>query len=408
VALADDIAALIVTPAVGGTTFLADAETLHAAAKSHELRLLTPTAVQTAAYTAASGQLVQANATTASLTVTLPAATAGLRVGVKKVDADTSVNTVTVAAAGTDTISGTTVLRLPGETRTYTATAGSWVMDGGATTLASTDARYAPIDPSSRYALFTTSGTWTCPAGVTRITLRCTDGGGGGGGGGSASSTTATPAGVATQANASGGSAAGETTIEVQVTPGTSYPITIGAGGAGGAGGAAAAAGAAGNPGADGGSGVNSQFNGIYYAYQSGHGGYASGANTNSYPAVPQWGDGAIGYSVTTLPPRGGNGGGLGNAAIRTPGHNFIGGGSGVQGATTATGGRGGFSSTTVNAPPLFYSEGAQPAVGVPGGGNGQAATTFGCGGGGGGGGAPGGAGGSGGAGAPGKVEIWW
>jgi lysophospholipase L1-like esterase len=98
--------------------------------------------VQTATYTAASGQLVQANATTASLTVTLPAATAGLRVGVTKVNADTSGNTVTIAAAGSDTISGTTVLRLPGETRTYTATAGQWVMDGGATTLASTDGRY--------------------------------------------------------------------------------------------------------------------------------------------------------------------------------------------------------------------------------------------------------------------------
>jgi lysophospholipase L1-like esterase len=103
---------------------------------------LTPTGVQTAAYTAASGQLVQAEASTASLTVTLPAATAGLRVGVTKVNADTSVNTVTIAAAGTDTISGTTVLRLPGEIRTYTALAGQWVMDGGATTLASTDARY--------------------------------------------------------------------------------------------------------------------------------------------------------------------------------------------------------------------------------------------------------------------------
>jgi hypothetical protein len=405
--LSNDIAALPVTPA-GGTIVgphITDHATIDAALKSHDLRFLVPTAVQTVSVTALAGQLVLMNPATAALTGTFPPATAGLRVGWVNTSGTFPLN---LAFAGTDTISGTTVLRLPGETRTYTATAGSWVMDGGATTLASTDARYAPIDPSSRYALFTTSGTWTCPAGVTRITLRCTDGGGGGGGGGSASSTTATPAGVATQANASGGSAAGETTIEVQVTPGTPYPITIGAGGAGGAGGAAAAAGAAGNPGADGGSGGNSQFNAVNYAYQAGHGGYASGANTNSYPAVPQWGDGAIGYSITSLPPVGGNGGGLGNAVIKTPGHNFIGGGSGVQTATATTGGRGGFSSTTVNASPLFYSEGAQPGVGVPGGGNGQAATTFGCGGGGGGGGAPGGAGGSGGAGAPGKVEIWW
>jgi hypothetical protein len=135
-ALADDITALPVAPLAGDPGHPQSHTTIDAALKSHESRLLVPTAVKTAAYTALAGQLVQANATTASLTVTLPAATAGLRVGVAKVNADTSVNTVTIAAAGTDTISGTTVLRLPGEVRTFTAVAGQWVMDGGATTLA--------------------------------------------------------------------------------------------------------------------------------------------------------------------------------------------------------------------------------------------------------------------------------
>jgi hypothetical protein len=144
-ALADDITALPVAPLAGDPGHPQSHTTIDAALKSHEARLLVPTAVKTAAYTALAGQLVQCNATTASLTVTLPAATAGLRVGVAKVNADTSTNTVTIAAAGSDTISGTTVLRLPGEIRTYTAVAGQWVMDGGATTLASTDNRYVAL-----------------------------------------------------------------------------------------------------------------------------------------------------------------------------------------------------------------------------------------------------------------------
>jgi hypothetical protein len=49
VALADDIAALIVTPAVGGASFLSDQAVLHAAAKSHETR----TAANTTAVAAA-------------------------------------------------------------------------------------------------------------------------------------------------------------------------------------------------------------------------------------------------------------------------------------------------------------------------------------------------------------------
>ncbi|HPF00186.1 MAG TPA: hypothetical protein PKY63_05930, partial [Bacteroidales bacterium] len=34
----------------------------------------------------------------------------------------------------------------------------------------------------SQTTTFTTSGTWTCPAGVTSVTVECWGGGGGGGG----------------------------------------------------------------------------------------------------------------------------------------------------------------------------------------------------------------------------------
>jgi hypothetical protein len=66
---------------------------------------LTPTAVKTGAYTAAAGDLVPANVTSAGFTVTLPTSPAvGAVVGVYKTDA--SGNTLTIAPAGGGTIDG--------------------------------------------------------------------------------------------------------------------------------------------------------------------------------------------------------------------------------------------------------------------------------------------------------------
>jgi hypothetical protein len=71
---------------------------------------------------------------------------------------------------------------------------------------------------------YTSSGTWTAPAGVKEVMLiGC--GGGGGGGGGNAVSAGAAPGG-------GGGGGALQSTVTVSVTPGTSYSITIGDGGA--------------------------------------------------------------------------------------------------------------------------------------------------------------------------------
>ncbi len=75
------------------------------------------------------------------------------------------------------------------------------------------------------------SASWTCPVGVTQIWLWGYGGGGGGGGGrgGATSNTTfSSPGG-------GGGGAAEAHWIPVTVVPGTTYTITIGAGGAAGA-----------------------------------------------------------------------------------------------------------------------------------------------------------------------------
>lgn len=72
---------------------------------------------------------------------------------------------------------------------------------------------------------FNASGTWTCPANVTSITVECW---GGGGAGGSALGT-ASPAFRAMGGAGAGGAYAKSTTISV--TPGTTYTVTVGAGG---------------------------------------------------------------------------------------------------------------------------------------------------------------------------------
>lgn len=89
-------------------------------------------------------------------------------------------------------------------------------LTGGALVLSS--------QPQLREQLFTASGTWTAPAGVTQVQLVVIGGGGGGGGydfGGAADG----------WQGGFGGLAAGAATV----VPGTAYTVTVGAGGSGGA-----------------------------------------------------------------------------------------------------------------------------------------------------------------------------
>lgn len=79
--------------------------------------------VQSAAYTAKAGDLVLANAVAASFTVTLPAASAGVQIAVKKTDIST--NAVTVIGTSNATIDGDTSCTIAG-----TGTVVQFVSDG--------------------------------------------------------------------------------------------------------------------------------------------------------------------------------------------------------------------------------------------------------------------------------------
>lgn len=76
---------------------------------------------------------------------------------------------------------------------------------------------------SLRQATFTASGSWTCPAGVTQISIDACGGGGGGAGGASGGT-----------GGGGGGGAAAVIGRKITVVPGTVYTVTIGTGGAGG------------------------------------------------------------------------------------------------------------------------------------------------------------------------------
>ncbi len=79
---------------------------------------------------------------------------------------------------------------------------------------------------AARVDVINASGTWTCPAGVTSVTLEMCGGGGGGGGGAS----------TATVCSGGGGGGASTLVVKtVSVTPATVYTTTVGVGGAGGA-----------------------------------------------------------------------------------------------------------------------------------------------------------------------------
>ncbi len=113
----------------------------------------------------------------------------------------------------------------------------------------SSNLSWATLSVPSRVEFFTTSTSWTAPAGVTRVFVRALGGGGGGG------------------KNSSGpmygGGGGGYAESVVTVVPGTSYTITVGGGG----------------PGAiinsTGGAGGNSSF-GVAVVASGGNGGWAT------------------------------------------------------------------------------------------------------------------------------------
>jgi hypothetical protein len=215
-------------------------------------------------------------------------------------------------------------------------------------------------------AVFTSSGTWTVPQGVTTILVSgCAAGGGGGGGG------TTNSSGGSAVSGAGGG--AGQSVIKksISVIPGHSLSITIGAGGAGGAGGAAG-----GSNGATGGAGGNtvlydSTSSTTLLTLTGGNGGGGGYANSGNLGAI-----GGSGY------PKGGD----------SPDSTAQGGISGVGGSTPFGGG--GTSSRASAAAAFAGSNGYGYGSGGAGGGAAYVNTSY--------------VGGAGGAGAPGIIIIEW
>lgn len=169
------------------------------------------------------------------------------------------------------------------------------------------------------------TGTWTCPAGVTSVTVECFGGGGGGGGDNNVSTTT------------SGGGGGGGCSHQVlTVIPGNAYSYTVGVGGAGGhAAGGVGVSGTAStfftvtaNPGNGGGAGAASNGNG-------GAGGFGNLSNGTNGSA-----------GVNNLSGMGGNSGigstsGFGGSSINTNANGMNGGvpGGGGSGANHLSGG---------------------------------------------------------------------
>lgn len=182
--------------------------------------------------------------------------------------------------------------------------------------------------------VFTTSGTWTRPSGITKVLMFVTGGGGGGGG----YTTTNTDSG-------GGGGGAGGTAIKfLDVTSIASSTITIGSGGSAGSG--------------NGGNGGNSSW--------------ADGTNT----ITGSLGSGGS-AGASTAAGAGGSNGSASGGDLNTPGGDGNPGGCPEDGTVNGNGGSGGSS---------FWAGGGAGRLGGGSGGSGSAGDGYGSGGGGGGG----------------------
>jgi hypothetical protein len=260
---------------------------------------------------------------------------------------------------------------------------------------------YVDRGMGARYVSRTDGTTWTVPAGVSKIFVRCIGSGAGGGGGAAGSGASAWVGG--------GGGGGGEVKEGwVSVTAGDTLTPTIGQGGGGGSGQVA-------NGGTAAGSGTDGALTKLRDTTTStdlitangGGKGIAGSGTSNVSGGIC----GAAGFSA------GGNSGsatiiagsgGLSNQNTAAPNRGVVGGGGGGNAGATAGGGAGN-ASTVANNQLTVSQLGSPTASGTSAGTTGTTATTPGCGGGGGGAGANStGAGGTGGAGANGLVEIWY
>lgn len=150
---------------------------------------------------------------------------------------------------------------------------------------------------------YTSSGSWACPAGVTKVWVSGVGGGGGGGGGKQGGS-----------GGGGGGGGAKADRVSLTVATGTPYTITIGAGGAGGAAGAAGAAGG------------TTSF-GALLSLAGGGGGGASGVG--GVGGAGDWEQDGEDGTVSNGGNGGGTGGGVGGGTVGVNGMTNTGGGGG-------------------------------------------------------------------------------
>jgi hypothetical protein len=174
-----------------------------------------------------------------------------------------------------------------------------------------------------RKDIFTSNGTWTCPAGVTSVLIIGYGAGGGGGGGGG------TFGGGGALYGGGGGAGALQNSIYAIVVPGTMYSVNIGSGGAGG------------SSHADGSPGGNTTFGSL--AVFSGSSGGLAGSNGGNPGLCFKKGASANITGTAFTPASGGNGGGGANGNVGNM--NVIGGfsaGTGGSVISSAGGGGGG------------------------------------------------------------------
>ena len=203
--------------------------------------------------------------------------------------------------------------------------------------------------------IFTSSGAWTCPAGVTSIHVMVFGGGAGG---------MRAPDGY----GGAGGAGGHMKSSTLTVTPGTRYPVTIGGGGAGGSSSATAGAGGAtsfgtllsanggsigsynvgGNGGTGGGGPGGFNSNGGTGSY-GGNGGHSNGGTAAGNGIAAAGGSGAAGAAGTGKYGGGAGGGGYGGNGGRGGNSSSsvgAGGGGGGGYGTSGNGGAGGDSTT--------------------------------------------------------------
>jgi hypothetical protein len=253
--------------------------------------------------------------------------------------------------------------------------------------------------PSEHTASFTASGTFVVPAGVTAVRCRALGGGGGGGGGGNIGSTSR-----ASSCYGGAGGGAGMLLEQIlEVKPGESLAVVIGAGGRGGSG-ASVATGSAGHSGGAGAAGglTTVKRSATSLVQAPGGGGGSAGRGSSATAAVAPTSGGAFGCADVSAYVAPGCGSFAGHGVIPASG-GVCGGASGAPASATRGGGAG-------TAP---TSPGQRGTVGTASsssrnGASGAVPTAPGCGGNGGGAGGRAGAGGAGGHGSGGHVDLWW